>query len=115
MNDSEIQLCFDLREDQKQLQIAYEMKQFLIEWKIGSTNTSFINDLQFTNRLRIIIYNENETEWLSHFIIKAIINKDVTGVSYIYGSSNITENTSEKSNFCFLIIIIVSIIFGLLS
>jgi hypothetical protein len=89
MNDSEIQLCFDLRKDQKQLLFAYEMKQLLIEWKIGSTNANFIefkNNLKFMNRIKIIVYNENETEWLSYFIIKAIINKDVTGILYIYGN-----------------------------
>jgi hypothetical protein len=30
----------------------------------------------------------NELEWMSYFVMKSIINKDTTGISYIYGICN---------------------------
>jgi hypothetical protein len=117
MNDSEIQLWINLREEQQNLQHAYSIKQFLIDLNEKSTNPSieFGNKMQLLFKSQIMEYNKNEEEWLSYFVMKAIINKDVTGVSYIYGNS-IMKNACRKMELLyFLIIIIVCIIFGLLS
>src|SRR5271170_6626655 len=63
----------------------------------------------FISRVKIKRLGTNEVEWMPYFIMKAIINRDITGISYIYGYNDPGYIKSPVE------VIVLALIFGLIA
>jgi hypothetical protein len=65
----------------------------------------------FISRIKIKRLRTNEVEWMPYFIMKAIINRDITGISYIYGYNDSRYKESPVR----VIHLVLALIFGLIA